>query len=64
MCLRARSHPETLLATAQFSVQKRAIFCKVKEGKGLHGGVLVYTAQGNPKPDAEIAEMGRFSVSC
>jgi len=35
-------------------------FCKIKEGKDFRGGVLGYTAQGNPPPDAEIAEKRRF----
>jgi hypothetical protein len=34
--------------------------CKVKEGKDLRGGVLLYAAQENPQPDAEIAKKRRF----
>ena len=33
---------------------------KVKEDKGLCGGVLLYAAQGNTQSDAEIAEKRRF----
>ncbi len=44
----------------QFSIWKRAIFLKVKEIKGLSGGVVLYAAQSNPQIDAEIAEKGRF----
>ncbi len=46
--------------TVQFSIWKRAIFRKVKEIKGLSGGVVLYAAQSNPPIDAEIAEKGRF----
>ncbi|GAG18666.1 unnamed protein product [marine sediment metagenome] len=35
-------------------------FCKVKEGKDFRGDVPLYVAQGNPKPDAEIAKKRRF----
>ncbi len=34
--------------------------CKVKEGKDLRGGVLLYAAQENLQPDAEIAKKRRF----
>jgi hypothetical protein len=44
----------------QFSIWKRAIFRKVKEIKGLSGGVVLYAAQSNPQVGAEIAEKGRF----
>jgi hypothetical protein len=48
------------MAHQQFSIWKRAIFHKVKEIKGLSGGVVLYAAQSNPQIDAEIAEKGRF----
>ena len=47
-------------ALAQFLGQKRAIFRKVKEIKGLRGGVQWYAAQAIPQIDAEIAEKGRL----
>ena len=47
-------------ALAQFLGQKRAIFRKVKEIKGLRGGVHRYAAQAIPQIDAEIAEKGRL----
>jgi len=46
--------------TVQFSIWKRAIFCKVKKIKNLSGGVALYAAQSNLPIDAEIAEKGRF----
>ena len=46
--------------TNKFSVQKWAIFRKVKEIKGLREGVLMYAAQTIPQIDAEIAEKGHF----
>jgi len=39
-----------------FSIRKGGIFCKVKEIKGLRGGVLLYMAQAKPKIDVEIAK--------
>jgi hypothetical protein len=45
---------------AQFSIWKRAFFCKVKEIRDLSGGVVLYAAQSNPPIDAEIAEKSRF----
>ena len=47
-------------AQAQFLGQKRAIFRKVKEIKGLRGGVHRYVAQAIPQIDAEIAKKGRL----
>ena len=46
--------------TNQFPIQKYAIFCKFKEIKELHGGILLYAAQGIPQIDAEIAEKGHL----
>ncbi len=40
--------------------RKERFLCKVKEGKDFRGVVLVYVAQGNPQPDAEIAEKHLF----
>lgn len=48
--------------TVKFSYGKRAIFPKVKEIKGLRGGVVVYAAQANVPIDAEIGEKGRFRM--
>jgi hypothetical protein len=48
------------MAQPQFSIWKRAIFCKIKEIKDLSGGVVLYAAQSNPPIDAEIAEKDRF----
>ncbi|MBE0575864.1 MAG: hypothetical protein IH613_08195 [Desulfuromonadales bacterium] len=45
-----------------FPIWKRTIFRKVKEIKGLSGGVVLYVAQSNPPIDAEIAEKGRFQI--
>ena len=39
-----------------FPNRKCEFFRKVKENKGLHGGVLAYTAQTAPPIDAEIAK--------
>ena len=50
------------VARPQFSIRKRAIFRKVKEIKGLSGGVVLYAAQSNPPIDAEIAEKSRFRI--
>ena len=44
----------------QFPDHKWAIFRKVKEIKGLRGGILLYDAQGFPYVDAGIAEKGYF----
>jgi hypothetical protein len=44
----------------QFSIWKRAIFCKVKEINDLSGGAVLYAAQSNPPIDAVIAGKGRF----
>ena len=46
----------------QFSYEKRAIFCKVKEIKALCGGVHRYAAQARLQIDAEIAKKGRFRM--
>ena len=46
----------------QFSYEKRAIFCKVKEIKALRGGVHRYAAQARLQIDAEIAKKGRFRM--
>jgi hypothetical protein len=46
--------------TSEFPNPKRAIFRKVKEIKGLRGGVPWYAAQEIPQIDTEIAEKGRF----
>ena len=46
--------------TNQFPIQKLAIFRKVKEIKGLRGGVLMCAVQTIPQIDAEIAEKGHF----
>ena len=43
-----------------FPIQKLAIFRKIKEIKGLRGGVLKYTAQEIPQIDTEIAEKSHF----
>jgi hypothetical protein len=43
-----------------FLLQKRDIFCKVKEIKGLRGGEHSFAAQGSPQIDAEIAKNSRF----
>ena len=48
--------------TAKFSMRKLAIFRKVKEVKGLRGGVVDYSAQAIPQTDAEIAQKGRFRM--
>ena len=49
-----------LLGTGEFPIQKWNIFRKIKEIKGLRGGVLGYAAQGIPQIDAEIAENSHF----
>jgi hypothetical protein len=41
-----------------FSIRKAAILGKVKEIKGLCGGVLPYAAQASPQVDAEIEQKG------
>jgi hypothetical protein len=41
-------------------MQKLAIVRKIKEIKGLRGGVLTYAAQEIPQVDTEIAEKGNF----
>jgi hypothetical protein len=46
--------------TDTFSIQKCAIFCKLKEIKELRGGVLLCAAQAIPPIDAEIAEKDRL----
>jgi hypothetical protein len=44
-----------------FPIQRRAIFFKVKEAKGLGGGVHCwYVAQPILQADAEIGKKGRF----
>jgi len=45
-------------------MEKREIRRKVKAGEDFRGGVLLYAAQGNPKPNAEIAAKIRFSAAC
>jgi hypothetical protein len=50
------------MGTMQFSYEKRAIFCKVKEIKALCGGVHRYAAQARLQIDAEIAKKGRFRM--
>ncbi len=35
-------------------------FCKVKEAKGLRGGILKHTAREIPQFDAEIAKKGHL----
>ena len=44
----------------RFSIQKDAIFFKVKEIKGLRGGVRLYAAQENPKIDAGFGKKSPF----
>jgi len=56
----ASSHPETLVGTAQFSMQKRGILCKFQEDKDFRGGALEYAAQGNSQSDDEITPKRRF----
>jgi hypothetical protein len=58
--MRASSHPETLVGTAQFSMQKRAIFVQVLGRQGFPRLVPEYAAQGNPQSDDEIAKKRRF----
>ncbi|OEU73154.1 MAG: hypothetical protein BA864_13225 [Desulfuromonadales bacterium C00003093] len=48
--------------TTSFLIWKRAIFCKVKEIKGLRGDVHQYVAQASLQIDAEIAKKGRFQA--
>jgi hypothetical protein len=43
-----------------FLIEKRDIFCKVKEMKGLGGGEHPFAAQASPQIDAEIAKNSRF----
>ena len=43
-----------------FSFQKGVSFSKVKEIKGLRGGVLMYAAQAKLQIDAEIGKNGPF----
>jgi len=55
------------METEKFPRPKRVLFREVngpahREGKGFRGDVLVYVAQGIPRPDAEIAEKGRFGT--
>jgi hypothetical protein len=50
------------MGTVKFSYGKRAIFPKIKEIKGLHGGVDVYAAHASVQIDAEIGEKGRFRM--
>ena len=47
---------------AQFSYGKRGIFRRVKEIKGLRGGVHWYAAQVSSKIDAAMAEKNRFRM--
>ena len=44
--------------TNKFPIQKRMIFCKTKEIKGLRGDVLKYIAQVIPPIDAGIVKKG------
>jgi hypothetical protein len=60
LLISGRKHRTT---QTQFPIWKRAIFRKVKEIKGLSGGVVLYAAQSNPPIDAEIAEKGRFRMN-
>ena len=46
--------------TRQFPIQKRMIFSKFKEIKGLRGDVLKYIAQVILQIDAEIVKKGRL----
>lgn len=48
------------METACSRFRKERFLCKIKEGKDFRGVVLVYVAQGNPQPDAEIAEKRLF----
>jgi hypothetical protein len=41
-----------------FSIRKAVILGKVKEIKGLYGGILLYAAQASPYIDAEIVQKG------
>jgi hypothetical protein len=43
-----------------FPIQKCNFLSKVKEIKGLRGGVLGYAAQVIPQIDAEIGQKGHF----
>ena len=53
-------HPERTPAKGAFSIQKDASFFKIKEIKGLRGGVLLYAAQEKPRIDAEIGKNSPF----
>ena len=46
----------------KFPIQKEQFFRKVKENKGLRGGVLRYVALATLKFDAEIAEKGHLWI--
>ncbi len=43
------------MGTAWFPMADARFFCTIKEDRDFRGGVLWYAAQGNPQPDAEIA---------
>jgi len=46
--------------TGSFRFRKKWFFCEIEEGKDFRGVVLAYVAQGNSKPDAEIAKKRSF----
>jgi len=46
--------------TVKFLIRKPETFRKVREIKGLSGGVVLYAAQSNAQIDAEIAEKVGF----
>jgi hypothetical protein len=48
------------MATGRFPYRKRGIFRRVKEIKGLRGGVHRYGAQASPQIDAAMAKKDRF----
>ena len=48
------------MGTKECPIQKSAIFYKIKEIKGLRGGVLLYAAQGIPQIDADIVKKCHF----
>jgi len=55
------AYPEIKLRHYQvFNSEKSNFFCKLKEIKGLCGGVRMYAAHSIPQIDAEIVEKSHF----